>query len=153
MVGHDANLSDPSSSSPTPNQNTVEIQSMSPTYSPSKYILQVNVTRSSWLVFDQSFDTNWVAKIEGQNGYLNHTVALGWANAYYLDRTGMIKITLFYQPQTTYEIVWIFSTIFVLLLGGLYVFMALVERGKLAGFPLWRSRKVTGLQSISTKTM
>jgi hypothetical protein len=89
--------------------NPVQIRSMRPSYSPSEYQLSVDASHPSWLIFDQSYDSGWVARMTGGSQPLNHTLAMGWANAFFIPKAGNFTITLDYQPQTVYNYVWIFS--------------------------------------------
>jgi len=78
------------------NQPTMTYQQISPT----KYIANVNTSEPFFLVFSESYRKDWVAYIDGQqmpNEY--HFVANGFANAWYINKTGSVAITLEFWPQ------------------------------------------------------
>lgn len=83
---------------------TVHIRSMSPTYSPARYILEVNSSGSTWLIFNQRYNEQWNAEINGS--YLQHTVAQGWANAFYIPQSGVHIVRLSFSLQNVYDITW-----------------------------------------------
>ena len=77
--------------------------------SPSEYKVHINATQPFYLFFSEAFDSDW--KIAGANsewysipfsGDLseNHTVAFGFGNSWYINKTGSYDITVFYQPES-----------------------------------------------------
>jgi hypothetical protein len=72
---------------------------------PTKYTVQVNSSNSFFLVFSESYHKDWVAYVDGQqilNEY--HFVANGYANAWYINKTGTYTITLEFWPQKLFYI-------------------------------------------------
>jgi hypothetical protein len=94
---------------------SVSIVSMSPAASPAEYVLKVNTSRPAWLVFDQNFDPGWTAHL--QDGVqINHSEALGWANAFFISSSGVHTIVLNYQAQFSLNLTlfsWLLGTIIV----------------------------------------
>jgi hypothetical protein len=74
---------------------------------PTKYEVAVNNASSPFfLVFSESFDPGWQACIDGNEAVKNffHYVANGFANAWYINKTGDFTITLTYWPQNLVNI-------------------------------------------------
>ena len=71
--------------------------------SPTEYTVQVNASKPFFLVFSESYDTGWVASINGQqipSEY--HFMADGFANGWYINKTGRYSITLEFSPQNLF---------------------------------------------------
>ena len=67
---------------------------------PTKYIVNCNSTYSFFLVFSETYSTDWVAYVNGkQLPEKDHFVANGFANAWYINTTGTFDIRLEYFPQ------------------------------------------------------
>ncbi len=67
---------------------------------PTKYIVIVNTPRPFYLVFSKSYDEGWIASIDEQQIPLQyHFTANGYANGWYLNKTGSYVIKLEFQPQ------------------------------------------------------
>ncbi|MCW3984379.1 MAG: hypothetical protein NWE96_10370 [Candidatus Bathyarchaeota archaeon] len=72
---------------------------------PTKYSVQINSSEPFFLVFSESYDDNWIASIDGQkicNEY--HFVANGYANSWYINKTGTYTITLEFQTQNIFYV-------------------------------------------------
>jgi hypothetical protein len=72
---------------------------------PTKYVLHVNASKPFFLVFSESYHKDWIAYIDGQrvpNEY--HFMANGYANAWYINKTGIYTITLEFWPQRLFYI-------------------------------------------------
>jgi hypothetical protein len=70
---------------------------------PAKYSVQINDSTPFYLVFSESYDNNWIASIDGQqvpNEY--HFTANGFANCWYINKTGTFTITLEFWPQNLF---------------------------------------------------
>ena len=70
---------------------------------PTQYAVQVDSSQSFYLVLSQSFDNGWVATINGQqipDQY--HFTANGYANGWYINKTGTYTITLEFEPQNLF---------------------------------------------------
>ena len=67
---------------------------------PTRYVVQVNASKPFFLVFSESYNKDWIAYIEGEqipNEY--HYIANGFANSWYINKTGSYVITLEFWPQ------------------------------------------------------
>ena len=67
---------------------------------PTKYAVNVNASQLFYLVFSESYHADWIAYIDGQqvpNEY--HFTANGFANGWYINKTGTYTITLEFWPQ------------------------------------------------------
>ncbi|MCJ7761083.1 hypothetical protein MUP59_08105, partial [Candidatus Bathyarchaeota archaeon] len=72
---------------------------------PTKYAVHVNSTNPFFLVFSESYHKDWVAYTEEQHmpdEY--HFTANGFANAWYIGKTGIYTITLEFWPQKLFYI-------------------------------------------------
>jgi hypothetical protein len=70
---------------------------------PTKYVVHVDASTPFFLVFSESYDKDWIATIDGQqipNEY--HFTANGFANGWYINKTGIFVITLEFQPQNLF---------------------------------------------------
>ena len=70
---------------------------------PTQYTVHVNASSPFYLVFSQSYDDGWVATINGQqipDQY--HFTANGYANGWYINKTGTYTVTLEYTPQNLF---------------------------------------------------
>lgn len=82
----------------------VNIKTMSPTYSPARYSLEVNCSGPSWLIFNQRYHEQWSARIS--DSYLQHTIAQGWSNAFYIPEGGFHRIHMSFSQQDVYDVTW-----------------------------------------------
>jgi len=67
---------------------------------PTKYIIQINASKPYFLIFRESYHIGWVAYVDDKqipNEY--HFMANGYANAWYINKTGTYTITLEFWPQ------------------------------------------------------
>ncbi len=70
---------------------------------PTQYIVHVNSSKPFYLVFSESFDSGWVATINGQQiPDQDHFTANGYANGWYIDKAGTFTITLEFTPQNLF---------------------------------------------------
>jgi hypothetical protein len=72
---------------------------------PTQYTVHINASEPFYLVFSETYDNDWVASISGQqipDQY--HFTANGYANGWYVNRTGAYTITLEYWPQNLFYI-------------------------------------------------
>jgi hypothetical protein len=70
---------------------------------PTKYTVHVNTSAPFYLVFSETYDKDWIATIDGQqvpNEY--HFTANGFANGWYINKTGTFTITLEFWPQNLF---------------------------------------------------
>jgi hypothetical protein len=70
---------------------------------PTKYTVNVNSSQPFYLIFSDSYDNGWIATVNGQqipNQY--HFVANGYANGWYLNKTGTYTVTLEFTPQNLF---------------------------------------------------
>ncbi|MGD0996366.1 MAG: hypothetical protein ABR909_12690 [Candidatus Bathyarchaeia archaeon] len=68
---------------------------------PTEYTVQVNASSPFFLVLGQNYDSGWQASVNGKN-MGQHLVVNGYANAWYINKTGTYTITLEYQPQNLF---------------------------------------------------
>jgi hypothetical protein len=67
---------------------------------PTQYTVHVNASSPFYLVFSESYDDGWVATINGQQIHSQyHFTANGYANGWYVNKTGTYTITLDFTPQ------------------------------------------------------
>jgi hypothetical protein len=70
---------------------------------PTKYSVYVNSSRPFYLVFSDSYDKGWTATINGQQiSDQYHFTANGYANSWYINKTGTYTITLEFTPQNLF---------------------------------------------------
>jgi len=69
---------------------------------PTEYAVEVNSQKPFFLVFSESYDPQWEAYVNGEK-ISQHFVANGYANSWYVNRTGQFNVTLKYAPQTFYD--------------------------------------------------
>jgi hypothetical protein len=86
-------------SSYQPNSTSITYQEVNPT----QYTVHVNASAPFYLVFSESYDNGWVATINGQQipGQY-HFTANGYANGWYINKTGTYTITLEFTPQNLF---------------------------------------------------
>ncbi|MDG7048004.1 MAG: hypothetical protein JRN61_03400 [Nitrososphaerota archaeon] len=91
---------------------------------PTKYEINViNATGPFFLVFSTTYDKNWVAyygNINSIDAYFqypisNHLIANGYANSWFINRTGTYTITVYFLPQNLLYI-GIFILIFTIII-------------------------------------
>jgi hypothetical protein len=72
---------------------------------PTKYTVCANAFEPFFLVFSDTYHKDWVAYVDGQQVPSEyHFVANGFANAWYINRTGTYTITLEFWPQKLFYI-------------------------------------------------
>ncbi len=70
---------------------------------PTEYTAHVNASIPFFLIFSQSFNNGWVANINGQQiPSQYHFTANGYANGWYINKTGTYTITLEFTPQNLF---------------------------------------------------
>lgn len=81
---------------------------------PTRYKIQVEPQGPFWLVFSESYHPKWKAYI-GDVGWFeaffrnpisdeNHFLVNGYANAWYIGKTGKYEIILYFWPQSLFYI-------------------------------------------------
>jgi hypothetical protein len=79
---------------------------------PARYEIDVNAGRPFTLVFSETYDPMWKAEIAGvKNKELEHFIVNGYANGWYVNRTGKYTIVLEYEAQKYFELGTIVSTV------------------------------------------
>jgi hypothetical protein len=92
---------------------------------PTKYTVQVNTSKPFFLVFSESFDTGWVASINGQQiPGKYHLMVDGFANGWYVNRTGSFSIVLEFSPQNLLYVGVAISTVAFIICMVFVVFMS-----------------------------
>ena len=72
---------------------------------PTKYIVHVSASEPFFLIFSESYHRDWVAYINGEQiPSEQHFVANGYANAWYVNKTGTYNITLEFRPQKLFYV-------------------------------------------------
>ena len=72
---------------------------------PTNYIVRVHAPNPFFLIFSESYHKGWTAHIDGQqipNEY--HFMANGYANAWFINKTGTYTITIEFWPQKLFTI-------------------------------------------------
>jgi len=77
---------------------------------PTKYKIYVDAKEPFWLVFSESFHSGWKAFISDKE-IDNHLLVNGYANGWYITKTGKYTITLEFTPQKLFDYGLIFSMI------------------------------------------
>jgi hypothetical protein len=79
---------------PTPEVNLVTFNIVSP----REYVINANSTAPFYIILNQKYDSNWVAYCDGKqvNTHLRYQ---GYANAWYVNKTGKITLKLCYLSQ------------------------------------------------------
>ena len=81
------------------NSATVNYQEINPT----QYTVHVNSSQPFYFVFSQSYDSGWVAAINGvQISDKYHFTANGYANGWFINKTGTFTVTLEFKPQNLF---------------------------------------------------
>jgi hypothetical protein len=72
---------------------------------PTKYIMHVKASQPFFLVFSESYHKDWIANINGEQvSDDQHFMANGYANAWYINKTGSYEIVLEFWPQRLFYI-------------------------------------------------
>jgi len=82
---------------------------------PTEYTVFVNSTEPCFLVFAENYDRLWKATVG--NTDLDQFLVNSFANAYYVEATGNLSITLKYLPQAAYSFGTILITITLIAFG------------------------------------
>jgi hypothetical protein len=82
--------------------------------SDTTYVVRLNTTRPVFLTLSESFYPNWVAYANNES--FLHFVAFSFSNGFYINRTGLIKITIEYQPSILNYLYIIQQILFALIL-------------------------------------
>ena len=83
-------------SSNRPHNASVSYQRINPTL----YNVNVNSSYAFYLVFSEAYDKGWIASIDGQQiPAEEHFTANGYANCWYINKTGSYTIKLEFVPQ------------------------------------------------------
>ena len=67
---------------------------------PTKYVVNVNSSAPFFLVLSETYHKDWVIYVNGsiiEEKY--HFTANGYANAWYINKTGYLRITIEFHPQ------------------------------------------------------
>ncbi len=67
---------------------------------PTNYIVNVNSSKPFFLVFSSSYDSAWIA--ESDRTTFEHYKVNGFANTYYINKTGNFTVSIIYKKQETY---------------------------------------------------
>jgi hypothetical protein len=87
------------------NNSSFSISSKTPYYSPSSYSLNLTSKGPVWLIFANNYDEQWrgTVQIDESVMSLNHTLGMGWANAFLIPGNGSRTVKLTYLPQNSYN--------------------------------------------------
>jgi hypothetical protein len=67
---------------------------------PTQYIVNVTTSVPFYLVFSDSYDKGWIASINGETiSDAYHFIANGYANGWYVSKTGTYSVNLQFSPQ------------------------------------------------------
>jgi len=69
--------------------------------SSTEYTVLVNTSKPYFLVFSENYDSSWTVEMDGQT--LEPFKAYGFANLYYIEKTGRYVINMRYALQTRYN--------------------------------------------------
>lgn len=81
---------------------------------PTKYLIDVKNAKGPYLlVFQESFQRNWIARIEGEN-LPNHYESNGNSNSWLIDKKGNYIVTIEYKQQKRFEYLVFVEFIFII---------------------------------------
>ena len=99
--------------------NQININKVNPTYTPkisfeklnpTKYIVTIDTTEPYYLVFSESYDAGWIAKINNKElSNKNHFSVNGYANMWYVDNVGTYDLIIEFEPQNLFNFTALFS--------------------------------------------
>ena len=96
---------------------------------PTKYTVSVNASQPYFLVFSESYDSGWVATINGQQVPSQyHFTANGYANGWYINKTGTYTVTLQFTPQNLFYIGAAISITTLLIITTVYTITTIKKR-------------------------
>jgi hypothetical protein len=82
---------------------------------PSECTVEIDASTPFILVFSQSYLPTWVASIDGQT-IEDHLMANGYANSWYINKTGNFTVKIVYSPQQIYDTCKIASSLAIVVL-------------------------------------
>lgn len=92
---------------------------------PTLYKINYNSQTPFYLIFSSNFNNNWVLKDDsGKKLNYQHFIANGFANGFYIKKTGMENILLEFEPQRNYQITLLFSMAVFFGLIGIIVYLS-----------------------------
>jgi hypothetical protein len=113
-------------SSTRSNNSSIRYQKISPV----QYSVNVNSSNAFYLVFSETYDKGWVASIDGQQiSAQDHFTANGYANCWYINKTGSYSITLEFTPQRLFY-VGVVVSIATLIVFSVYIGIKIVSKSK-----------------------
>jgi hypothetical protein len=85
---------------------------------PTLWTLSVNATSTFKLIFTEGYDANWIATVQAGNETMHVSSQLfyGSINSFAVNQTGLMKVTITYEPQVWLSYGYVFSGIGILLL-------------------------------------
>ncbi len=84
-----------------PKENPAEVISYQK-IDPTKYVVKVNATKPFMLSFAESYDSLWVAYVNGER--IQSMPLYGVINGFWINQTGLLEITIEYEPQKWFYI-------------------------------------------------
>jgi len=75
--------------------------------SSTEYLVNVKgITQPFYIILAESYDDGWKAFVNGKEQIpdKNHLIVEGFANGWYLNKTGNFNVKLYFQPQKYYDI-------------------------------------------------
>ncbi|MBO3842785.1 MAG: hypothetical protein FGF48_10300, partial [Candidatus Brockarchaeota archaeon] len=85
----------------TPDGNPAEVVSYQK-IDPTKYLVKVNATKPFMLSFAEAYDPLWVAYVNGER--IQSIPLYGVINGFWINQTGLLEITIEYEPQKWFYI-------------------------------------------------
>ena len=83
------------------------VQPQSQKISSSEYIVNLkDISQPSYIVLTQSYEDGWKAFVNGKDQIpdKDHFIVSGFANGWYLNKTGDFNVKLYFEPERYYEI-------------------------------------------------
>jgi len=88
----------------TSNKDQLYLKKINPTL----WIVKINLTKPSLLVFAEGYDAQWIAEVYNSSGELVNVVSsvpvYGVINGFWINATGNLKILIKYRPQELFDI-------------------------------------------------
>lgn len=99
----------------SPQQKIIEpVQLIFKKIDQTKYIIKVRASRPYWLVFNETFDKNWVLLKETKS-LKNHCIINGFANGWFVEDAGNYELVLEYAPEKFYKMGQLTSVVSVII--------------------------------------
>jgi hypothetical protein len=98
-------------------------------HNPTSYKITANSTSPYLLTLNQLYSSGWTASVNGvtlsPSEHINDTNGF---NGWYINQTGNMSISIYYQPQTTYLIAFLISSGVIVAMASCIVIITVLKR-------------------------